>query len=292
MLIGLEIVWIIALFYRKGVAFSDYQYSGPLNRWSPEPGQPFEARHVIGWFTGLLIGLMRIFKAKDKRARAIRNLLLIFFFPIILILFIVMSYEGIVPWEISAHILGSGFMVVAFIFVIVYINASAEPSTFMIKLIGISLGTTLIVLGFASDVALLVKDSEYEKRRLADVDQYQRVVLKNDFLIVPEHVIFILSSPLNNNKWLGADTIVFSKTLRSRLGLQKKGTKYKKTIYPSPTKPPERYPYRDAIARSMIRRAPIFTFITISFKMIRSTRLDLITGITGRRFTAQMPGFS
>ena len=220
-LIGVEILWIIVLFYRKGIAFSDYQYTGSLSRWSREPGRPFKARHIFGMFARFTIGLIIIFKAKDSRTKAIRHLFLIFFFPIILILFIVMSYEGIVPWVISAHILGSGFMVVAFIFVIVYINASAEPSTFMIKLIGISLGTTLIVLGFASNVALLAKDNQYEERRVEEVSQCKKAVQEKDLSMLPENVVYILSSPLDQNKWLSTDTIVFSKYLSTRLGLKK-----------------------------------------------------------------------
>jgi class 3 adenylate cyclase/HAMP domain-containing protein len=218
--IGLEILWIIALFFRKGVAFSEYEYRGSLSRWSRDPGRLLTAKGVAGIFPRFLISFIKIFKAKDKRAKAIRNLFLLFFFPIILILSIVMSYEGFIPWEISAHILGAGFMVVAFIFVIVYINASAEPSTFMIKLIGISLGTTLIVLGLASNVVLLAKDDEYEKRRLAEVDQCKKAVLVNDLSALPEKVIYILARSLKKDFRNSEYIIVFSKYPTSRLGLR------------------------------------------------------------------------
>ena len=218
-IIGLQVLWVIILFFRKGIAFSDYEYSGSLSRLLQDPGRPLIAKGVVDGFARFFISSIRIFKARDKRAKAIRNLFLLFFFPIILILSIVLSYEGIVPWEISAHILGAGFMVVAFIFVIVYINASAEPSTFMIKLIGISLGTTLIVLGLASNVALLAKDDDYNSKRLAEVDQVKRAVLENDLSALPEKVIYILIRQLKDDLFNSKYRILYSKHPTSRIGL-------------------------------------------------------------------------
>jgi HAMP domain-containing protein len=217
--IGLEIMWMLLVFLRKAALLSGYQYSGFMSRWAGESGRSSLSKGLIPVFARFCIAWIKIFKARERPAKAIRNLILIFVSPIVLISAIVMAYQGFLSWEIVAHILGSGFMVVIFVFIMLYINNSSEPSTFLIKLIGISLGTILIISGLAANIALLTKDEEYDKKRLIEVKQCERAVSYNDFSEIPESVAYILSRPMGERPDSISNKVVFVRD--SNFSLQK-----------------------------------------------------------------------
>ncbi len=198
-LIGFEIAWMLIVFFRKASMLSGYEYSGFLNRWAGESGNLPVSMAPVRLFARFCIACIKIFKTEDRRAKAIRNLLLIFISPIVIIFAVVLAYQGLLSWEVVAHILGSGFMVVFFIFIIVYINNSSEPSTFMVKLIGISLGTILIAFGLAANIAIKIKDAEYDNKRLIEVKQCKIAVSNSDFSMLPEDVSYMLSRPLGES---------------------------------------------------------------------------------------------
>jgi class 3 adenylate cyclase/HAMP domain-containing protein len=201
--IGLEIIWVLFVFLRKVALLSEYQYSGFLSRRAGELGTSQAPKGLISAFARFCIACIKIFRARTRPANAIRNLFLIFVSPILLISAIVMAYQGFLSWEVVAHILGSGFMAVIFIFIMLYINNSSEPSTFLIKLIGISLGTILIIFGLVSNIALMIRDEEYDRKRLIEVKQCEKAVLDNDISQIPESVAYLLSRPLGE----GPDSI-------------------------------------------------------------------------------------
>ena len=217
--IGLEIMWVLLVFLRKAALLSGYQYSGFMSRRAGESGRSPVSKGLVPVFARFYIACIKIFKARERPAKAIRNLILIFVSPIVLISAIVMAYQGFLSWEIVAHILGSGFMVVIFVFIMLYINNSSEPSTFLIKLIGISLGTILIISGLAANIALLTKDEEYDKKRLIEVRQCERAVSYNDFSEIPESVAYILSRRMGERPDSISNKVVYIRD--SNFSLQK-----------------------------------------------------------------------
>ncbi len=134
--IGLEILWMFGVFVRK------------MRHFSRTAGE-----------TPSLLGLL--LRPPERRTRALRDLFLLFFAPLVLVAAIVLAYVGRVSWVWVGHIIGTGFIITAFAFVVIYINHAAEPTTLMIKLIGISLGTVLVVFGLAANVALGIKEAAY-----------------------------------------------------------------------------------------------------------------------------------
>lgn len=201
--IGLEILWVLLLFLRKAALLSDYKYDGIMNRWTGESDSSGKPKGLITLSTHFCIACIKIFKARARSATAIRNLFLIFISPVLLISAIVMAYQGFLSWEVVAHILGSGFMAVIFLFIVLYINNSSEPSTFLIKLIGISLGTTLIIFGLLSNIALMIRDEEYDKKRLIEVSQCKKALSEKNLSHIPANVAYLLSRPLGE----GPDSI-------------------------------------------------------------------------------------
>lgn len=195
--IGAEILWILIVLYRKAVFYSEYKYTGVLSRRSGSKGSGKTLSGIGHFLASFPVACIRVYKAGNRHAVAIRNLFLIFISPIILISAIIMAYQGLLPWEVFAHILGTGFMIIAFIFVVVYINNSSEPSTFMVKLVGISLGALLIAIDLGANISMLVKDDAYEALRLTEVGQCKRAIAENDLFKLPESVSYILARPLH-----------------------------------------------------------------------------------------------
>ncbi len=162
--IGLEIVWMIALFIRKMLV------------WTRDSGTALWRRLLL---------------PADRRARALRDVMLIFVSPAVLVLAIILAYLDIVSWGVFGHILGSGFIAVAFAFIVVYINNSSEPSSLMIKLVGISLGTVFFVFGIAVNTAIEIKDHGYDRERRLEMEQYAIAITDNDFSRITGLVSYI-----------------------------------------------------------------------------------------------------
>lgn len=174
--IGLQIFWVIFVFFNKAVALSGYASS----------------EHAAIW--------RKFFNPRDPRAGALRNLLILFFSPIILVSAIILAYLGYLSWAFVGHILGSGCMVVAFLFTVIYINCSPEPSTIMIKLVGISLGTVLIVLSFTSSFAVAVKDKAWDRQREADVRKYIHARHEKMPVLLPKQAAYCIAADKETQK--------------------------------------------------------------------------------------------
>ena len=215
--IGSEILWMLVVFFRKAAALSSYQYSGFLKQWSEPPEKIPLKKSLLQFLSRFCISWIKVYKARNRSAKAIRNLGLIFISPIVTISAVIMAYQGIISWDVFAHILGTGLMVVAFLFIILYVNNSSEPSTFMIKLVGISLGTILIVLGLGANIAISIKDEAYDKKRIAEINQCKSAVSNNDFSELPEDVLYILSRPLDKRPSSGDYDKIFARDPDFRL---------------------------------------------------------------------------
>jgi class 3 adenylate cyclase/HAMP domain-containing protein len=209
--IGLEILWMLLVFIRKTVRLSGYEYKGFFGGWVERPVNPFSMQGFKKAVGRLCIAFIKMVKARNRQAKALRNLFLVFISPIVLISAIVMAYKGFLSWEIVAHILGSGCMIMAFVFTLIYINNSSEPSTFLVKLIGISLGTVLIVAGIGANIAISIKDNAYDRKRLQEIAQCRKAILAKDFSEVPKEVAYIISWTVPKGKLDSQYETVFSR---------------------------------------------------------------------------------
>lgn len=201
--IGLEIVWVVVVFLRKTAILS--ANSDNLNE-----SEQCEARlkRAFRNFYEVLINLLR---TKEKEPKALRNLALIFISPIVLIFVIVLAYMGYLSWEIVAQIMGTGLIAAVFLFIVLYINNSSEPSSFMIKLVGVSLGIILIALGITSNIALKIRDEAYNKKRLMEVEQFKKSIANKRPYTFPDDTSYILLLPERENETSGGAKLLYSK---------------------------------------------------------------------------------
>lgn len=193
-IIGSEIIWVVILLLRKSFIFSESQ-----NTLHMDDNGALESNHSIEGlkriYSGLYHIIIKILSVKGKEAKALRNLALIFVSPVVLIFVIILAYVGYMSWGVVANILGTAFIVAVFLFVVLYINNASEPSTFMIKLVGISLGGILIALGIASNIALNIKEEAYSTKKLIDVEQLKNNIITQRPLVFPNDLSYILSWP-------------------------------------------------------------------------------------------------
>ncbi|MCP3925830.1 MAG: HAMP domain-containing protein [Desulfobacterales bacterium] len=171
--IGLELVIMLSLFLRKSFHYADVSIKKD----------------------GLFYSIKEIFKTNNPNVKATRNLFIIFTSPVALVVVIIMAYLGILSFEIVGHLFGSALMIAAFFFVIQYINYSEEPSTFMLKLVGISLGTLLIFMGFIANAALTMKDMAYKNECLLKVEICKNHI-KGNQTAIPSNVSYILEGTI------------------------------------------------------------------------------------------------
>jgi class 3 adenylate cyclase/HAMP domain-containing protein len=169
---------------------------------------------VIGmellWILVVFIRKATMFSG-TRYARAMRHFILIFVSPVVLVFVIILAYQGLMAWEIVAHILGSGFMIVAFLFIIVYINSSSEPSTFMVKLIGISLGALLLAVGIGSSITILIKDKAYEEKHLIEAVQAVKSASRNEMTDLPQDIAYILAIPIKDGLPTSTGDIIYAR---------------------------------------------------------------------------------
>ncbi len=91
------------------------------------------------------------------------------------------------------------YALILFGIVLTYVDNSPEPSTFMVKLVGISLVTLLVVWGIVSSFTLNEYRQTYEKTRMSELAHVENLI-ENQSLSdeqVPSEVRYILARPVS-----------------------------------------------------------------------------------------------
>jgi signal transduction histidine kinase/serine phosphatase RsbU (regulator of sigma subunit) len=109
--------------------------------------QEVDVERVTSRRQAFLAGMKRFIKPQLRQARATRAFALAYLFSILLLVLAVLADLGVIGADVSNLFVAPGILVFLFAFFIVYVNYSPQPTTFMVKLVGISLVATLSVLG-------------------------------------------------------------------------------------------------------------------------------------------------
>ena len=139
-------------------------------------------------------GLFRYFKIKDPKKNSMA-IILIAFMVVTLVpaYFNIASRDGKVGRDIFVISFSLLSVLGFFIAVIVYINATTDKSTFMAKIIGISLATMLLLLEFMSYGGLQIKENAYDQVQGMKVALYRENSQK-----VPKDIQLISELPIKN----------------------------------------------------------------------------------------------
>ncbi|MCB1309618.1 MAG: SpoIIE family protein phosphatase, partial [Leptospiraceae bacterium] len=117
-----------------------------------------------------------------------------------------------ISWADFQLILTSATIVQFFVYTIIYLNNSPQPTTFMVKLVGVSLVTVLLVLGIVNRFTYEGNESRYDQRRLAELHEIREEVEESDYSTMPPAVRYIAKRPAAGGPFVENYEIMFLKT--------------------------------------------------------------------------------
>jgi signal transduction histidine kinase len=147
-LASVVLLWTVLVFARKTIVAS--KYSG---RWEPFLTRP---DRIMSWswasyiLASILSGISKLTKPVGREARGYRAFFIIVLFWVIVGVVGSLSLQGGLPSELLLITSLIGMLVFISGFVLVYTNYSGEPTSFQVKLTGVSLVTMLAALGILS----------------------------------------------------------------------------------------------------------------------------------------------
>lgn len=128
---------------------------------------------------------------RDNQVATIRNIFLILLSPILLIALIILAYLELIGWELISHMIGTGMMIFIMLFIIIYLNNALEPSSLQIKMIGLSLGAILVVLGFSSAVTMNLQKQGFFSLKTVEIENSRNDIAAADFNDLSKEIVYI-----------------------------------------------------------------------------------------------------
>jgi HAMP domain-containing protein len=139
-----------------------------------------------------LVGLIKFFKPEGKEAHGSKSYLKAAGFFLMVAMANVLLKTGKITYDEYATSYAVLSLLASFYMVITYINNSVEPSTFMVKLLGISLVTILLVIGFLNRITLVVNESDYDNQKITRVNAAREFILDNKIDKLPDDIQYVL----------------------------------------------------------------------------------------------------
>ncbi len=102
-----------------------------------------------------------------------------------------LSTAGIVP----SAAFTTAYLVTFLGFALAYVNNAPEPSSFRIKIVGVSLVTILVVVGLVAEVTLAEAENAYDREHQAEVAAVGTLLTHGDPAAVPARVAYIAALP-------------------------------------------------------------------------------------------------
>jgi len=185
---GLGYFWIIVVFFRKMALTAEY--SGPLTVWRQKRNS---LRYIAG---SILIVLAKIVHPGNRRAKSLRALALLTLGTFVVsFMYLLMSTE-VISREAYGYFFNTGGLLATFAMFIVYTNYTFERSSFRWKLIGVTLAPAMVILGIAGSIIMSFLDTSFDHQRKIEVKQIESMLRARDTLDLPDHVVYITSSPM------------------------------------------------------------------------------------------------
>lgn len=192
-LLAIELFWTLIVFMRKTILLSEYPdcFSG-LNK-NASSKLSLDWIHYLA--SCLYLKLKIVCKPEGKKGKAVRAFLIITFTGLLLALSNLLAGAGIMPAVINSYIIFIGFQLFLFASVINYFNNATEPSTMMVKVVGIPLVTMLVFIGITSFLGIPYYQENYDGERQLEVELCRNAILNNNLSEVPSQVVYIVYRP-------------------------------------------------------------------------------------------------
>lgn len=92
-------------------------------------------------------------------------------------------------------VLTSATSIQLFLYTIIYLNYSPQPSSFMVKIVGVSLATVLILLGITARITFQIIESYYDGIREAEIENIRENLRFAGKYSLPDNVAYLTSHP-------------------------------------------------------------------------------------------------
>ncbi|GBF40387.1 hypothetical protein LPTSP1_34050 [Leptospira johnsonii] len=131
---------------------------------------------------------------KERSLRMSRN----FGLAILLHAFFSLTYTlyglGYLSFSNFQLILTSATSLQLFLYTVLYLNYFPEPSSFMIKILGVSLATVLILLCVVARISFVLIESHYDEARKTEIENLRENLKLGRGHILPKDVLYLISS--------------------------------------------------------------------------------------------------
>ncbi|MFC1671328.1 SpoIIE family protein phosphatase, partial [Spirochaetota bacterium] len=136
-----------------------------------------------------------------------------------------LAYLGILTFGTTRILMIVSTLFIIFTLVLLYLNNSTQPSTFLIKIIGITLGTVVIIFSLIGNVVIGWEKDNFDDRRFTEVKEAKKIIglamkekisisnlIKNSNISMPEKIRYISSRPVMDGLYSRNHSIVFNRT--------------------------------------------------------------------------------
>lgn len=209
--VGLVIVLLFLIpvinLLRKTIRYSEYH--GFFSKWINKPKSIFS--YPVYIISKFIVGIIKILNPKGKDAESTRDFAIPIIIHILIALLNVLVKSDKISYDLYALLFSYSTMIVIYYIAISYLNNSPEPTTFMVKLVGISLGAILVVLGFVGDITLRESESNYDEKKLLQVNQAKIAIERNNWEDIPTDVEYILKTNASSSRFSEIPTILYTK---------------------------------------------------------------------------------
>ncbi|HMV44332.1 MAG TPA: SpoIIE family protein phosphatase, partial [Leptospiraceae bacterium] len=181
----------LSVIIRKTIRYSEYD--GYFSKWLKKPAAI--SGYPLHLFSRFIVGWIKFFNPKGKDAHACKSFVKAISFFIVIASANLLNKAGIINYDLYSAIYVNVTLILIFYFFITYINNSPEPTTFMVKLVGVSLITILLVLGYVGNITLSLSEEDYDNQRRAQIFGAKQNIVEGKYDELPEEIEYILAKP-------------------------------------------------------------------------------------------------
>jgi PAS domain S-box-containing protein len=166
-------LWAIVVLFRKTVAFSR------------RTERPASARGVV----------RTLLRPAGRLARSARSFALLSLAMAVISLLYLLFQTGAISRAVYSLIFNTGSLLICLLLFVVYVNNAPQPTTFRVKLVGITLATIMVMFGIASSALMPVFHANLSNKYLSEVEQARSLLGVDGYRAIPEAIAYLLPVP-------------------------------------------------------------------------------------------------
>ncbi|MEM7181308.1 MAG: SpoIIE family protein phosphatase [Spirochaetota bacterium] len=191
-------LWCLNVLTRKTILHSEY--NGFLAKWKKSES---DAEKVVNQTQGhtpissFFISVAKFWNPGGKDAVMIKNFAKAMGLLTIVATANFLNAAQVISHETYAYILSALSLFLSFYLIAVYFNHADISTSFLVKIVGASLVTLLLVIGYAGHIILTMSEGDYDTLRLSEIQNSKKNILDGNYEDISGNIKYILRKPLN-----------------------------------------------------------------------------------------------